>query len=77
MLTYNQQKEAINLAMQIECGTADFDYILDKMHNNQLYGINLLDFWMNFNRMTRNAIKELTYYKCRKHLEKCLEVQNG
>jgi hypothetical protein len=73
MLSYEQQKEAVNMAMQIETGTADLDYILNRIASNHVYGVNLLEFWMNFNQMTRNAIKQLTYHKCRLHLEKCME----
>lgn len=74
MLTYEQQKEAVNLAMKIETGTIDMDNVLDVFKDNPDLALNVVDFWWSFNKMTRNAINLLTYHKCRRHLEKCLEV---
>lgn len=72
LLTQAQQEKAINLAMQIETGTADFDQILKDFQKYPNLANNMLYFWYGFNEMTQNAIKILTEYKCRKHLERCL-----
>lgn len=72
LLTKSQQEKAINLAMQIETGTADYDQILKDFKKYPNLANNMLYFWYGFNEMTQNAIKILTEYKCRKHLEKCL-----
>lgn len=74
MLTYEQQKEAVTLAMQIETGTADLDKILNDFQTYPNLANNLVHFWWFFNDMTRNAIAILVDYKSRKHLERCLKV---
>lgn len=74
MLTVEQQKEAVNLAMKIETGTIDMDNVLDVFKNNRQLAFDVVSFWWSFNKMTRNAIDILSYHKCRQHLEKCLEV---
>ena len=72
MLTKQQQEMAVNLAMQVECGTADYEQILESFKKYPNLSTNVLYFWYNFNDMTKNAIKRLHEYKCRKHLESCL-----
>ncbi|MCM1338775.1 MAG: hypothetical protein NC191_03795 [Muribaculaceae bacterium] len=74
MLTYEQQKEAVTLAMQVETGTADFDKILNDIQTDQNYGTELVHFWWFFNNMTRNAVRRLVHYKLSSQLEKCLAV---
>lgn len=74
MLTKEQQCQAINLAMQIETGTANYDEILKQFENYPNLALNLVTFWQDFDDMTRNAIKTLVNYKCVKHLNKCWEL---
>ena len=71
MLTHEQAKEAVNLAMKIETGCIDFDHLLDVLAKQPQMTEDLITFWMQFNTMTRSAIKVLVYEKCRRHLEKC------
>ena len=69
----DMKAQAINIAMGIETGTIDFDYvihILETMPNSEY----LLLFWDNFNDMTKNALARLYDYSARKHLEKCYEI---
>lgn len=72
MLTIEQQHKAVNLAMQIEIGEADYDRILKEFERYPNLGTNIITFWYGFNDMTRNALNMLVTYKCKKHLEKCL-----
>ena len=71
-LTKEQQCTALNLAMQIETGVADYDEILRQFQAYPNLAANVITFWYGFNRMTRNAVKLLVYHKHRQHLEKCL-----
>ena len=72
MLTSEQQRTAVNLAMQVETGTADFEEILKRFEEYPNLATNIITFWFGFNEMTRNALNTLVTYKCRKHLESCL-----
>lgn len=72
MLTKNQQESAINLAMQVETGTADFEEILKRFKEYPNLATNIITFWFGFNDMTRNALNRIVTYKCQRHLEKCL-----
>lgn len=74
MDTAEQQKEAINLAMKIDTGTIDIDSVLDCLDKNPSLEMKLVQFWMNFNVMTKSALTRLAYEKARRHLKRCLEV---
>lgn len=71
-LTKEQQCTALNLAMQIDTGVADYDEILKKFETYPNLATNVITFWYGFNNMTRNAVKLLVYHKRRQHLERCL-----
>lgn len=64
--------QAINIAMAIETGCIDYDYVIDVLGTmpDSKY---LILFWNNFNDMTRNALNMLYTHAARKHLEKCYE----
>lgn len=72
MLTAEQQRTAVNLAMQVECGTADFDLVLDKFEKYPNLALNIITFWFGFNDMTKSALNTLVMYKSKKYLERCL-----
>ena len=74
MLTYEQQKDAVALAMQIENGTIDLQDVLQTFQDNPNLANNLVYFWWSFNSMTRRAIDILIYQRYRMHLENCLKV---
>lgn len=65
--------QAINIAMAIETGCIDYDYVIDILGTmpDSKY---LILFWNNFNDMTRNALNMLYTHAARKHLEKCFEI---
>ena len=65
--------QAINIAMGIETGTIDYDYVLHILGTAPDSHFIVL-FWANFNDMTRNALDRLYDYAARKHLEKCWEI---
>ena len=66
--------QAINIAMAIETGTCDYDYILDILKSDPQGATPLILFWSRFNDMTRNALERLCDYKARKIIEKCYEI---
>ena len=68
----DMKASAINIAMGIETGTIDYDYVIDILGTmpDSKY---LILFWHNFNDMTRNALNLLYTYAARKHLEICWE----
>ena len=63
----------LNLAMQIETGTIDFDNVIHYMNECEEFAITLVIFLSRFNDMTRNALDRLYDYSARKHLEICWE----
>ena len=65
--------QAINIAMGIETGTIDYDYVLHILETSPDSHFIVL-FWDNFNDMTKNALNILYDYAARKHLEKCWEI---
>ena len=64
--------KAINIAMAIETGTIDYDFVLQTIYENPSESELLILFWLTFNEMTINAVKELETYKTRIFLENCL-----
>lgn len=72
MLTIEQQRTAVTLAMQVETGEADFEQILEKFKKYPNLATNIITFWFGFNEMTKNALQMLILYKSKKHLENCL-----
>ena len=64
---------AINIAMKIETGTIDYDYVIDVLGTMPDSEFVIL-FWQNFNDMTRNALNLLYTYAARKYLENCWEI---
>ncbi len=75
MLTYEEQKAAVNLAFQIETGTADYIDVLEDFALDKERAINIVDFWYSFNSMTQNALNILCYFKRRYDLEKCFNLE--
>lgn len=71
MLTAEQMREAVTLAMKIEIGDINYNYVLDTLRCNPSLATDLVYFWMTFNSMTRNAVQTLVTEKCRLHLEAC------
>ena len=74
ILNEEMKAQAINIAMAIETGTCDFDYILDILKSDPQGATPLILFWSRFNDMTRNALERLCDYKARKILETCYEI---
>ena len=66
-------REAVNMAMMIDCGTADFDAVCNFLDNNPKDAMDLIAFWIRFNDMTRRAFKRIDLYRTIKHLEACFE----
>lgn len=75
MLTIDQMREAVNLAMKIETGTIDCSCVLDVLRSNPYFANDLVYFWITFDEMTRNAFQTLVYEGCRQHCEKCLQME--
>lgn len=71
--------KALNIAMAVETGSADLDYILCHLGNAPDDVLDaIISFWNDFNDMTRNALDILT--KCAQRnididfLEKCYKL---
>lgn len=62
---------SIKVAMAIETGEADYDYIIEQIEADPIGGRMLILFLSRFNDMTRNALDLLYTHAARKHLEKC------
>ena len=75
MLTRDQACMAVNLAMQIEMRAVDFDFILETLSEDPEATSELVEFWLQFNDMTRNALSVLIIEKGRRHLERCWQIQ--
>lgn len=73
-LTDEQKREAINLAMGVECGVIEAADVLDAFEANPDIGKKVLKFWFAFNDMTRSAIQVLLIERCKMHLERCWEI---
>lgn len=75
MLTYEEQKDAVNLAFQIETGTIDYVDVLKNLAADKNRALDIVDFWYSFNAMTQNALNTLSYFKRRYDLEKCFNLE--
>lgn len=75
MLTYDEQKEAVNLAMQIETGTVDYLEVCKKFAKDKQKALDIVAFWFAFNAMTQNALNLLCYFKKRYDLGKCFNLE--
>lgn len=71
-LTKNQKCLALNLAMQVECGLVEPRKVIKAFNSDPLIARSIIDFWKEFDSMTRNALSIVIDYVQREHLENCL-----
>ena len=63
VMTKEMQADAINLAMAIDTGTIDYDFVLDTLKKENKEGSRtLIIFWYRFNEMTKSVVDKLYAY---------------
>lgn len=70
-LNEETKKVAVNLAMTIECGVYTPQQIISIVNDYPDVMVDFIDFWQEFNDMTRNAAQIVINEKCRNHITNC------
>ena len=59
-LTIEEKAICLNLAMQIEVGSVNYLEVLKAIKQDPTQWVKILNFWAEFNEMTRNVVKLLS-----------------
>lgn len=71
MLTENEKRMVVNLAMKIDIGEIPLYAVVHVFDECPLSAHQITQFWMNFNDMTKSVAERVATEKARLHLEKC------
>lgn len=71
MLTENEKRMAVNLAMKIDIGEIPLPAVVYIFDECPLSAYQITNFWMEFNDMTKSVAISVATEKARYHLEKC------
>lgn len=77
MLTENEKRMAVNLAMKIDIGEIPLPAVVYIFDECPLSAHQITNFWMNFNDMTKSVAQKVATEKTRYHLEKCYTKQDA
>ena len=77
MITEEEKRMLVTLAMRIDIGEMPAFIVVEVFDKNPISAAQIIDFWYEFNDMTRRVADYVGYEKCRKHLEKCYKIRNG
>lgn len=71
MITEEEKRMLVTLAMKIDLGIIPEWAVVEIFDNDIETANQIMDFWLSFNDMTKDVAERVGYEKCRKHLEKC------
>jgi len=71
MITEEEKRMLVTLAMRIDIGEMPAFIVVEVFDKNPVSAAEIINFWYEFNDMTRRVADYVGYEKCRKHLEKC------
>lgn len=77
MLTESEKRMAVNLEMKIDIGEIALPAVVYIFDECPLSAIQITQFWMNFNDMTKSVAERVATEKIRYHLEKCYTKQDA
>lgn len=75
-ITEDEKRMAVDLAMKIDIGEVPISLVIETFDRCPMSAAVIMDFWLNFNDMTKSVAEQVGYEKCRKHLENCYEKGN-
>lgn len=71
MITEDEKRMAINLAMKIDVGEITVNEVIKAFDKYPLSASVIMEFWCTFNEMTQQVAEKVGWERCRRHLEKC------
>lgn len=71
MITEEKKRLLVILAMRIDIGEMPASIVIEVFDKNPISAAEIIDFWYEFNDMTRRVADYVGYEKCRMYLEKC------
>lgn len=75
MITEEEKRMAINLAMKIDVGEISPVAVLVTFDNCPTAANEIIDFWLSFNEFTKSVAEYLAIEKSRMYLENCYEKE--
>ena len=75
MITEEEKRMAINLAMKIDVGEISPVAVLVTFENCPTAANEIIEFWLSFNDLTKSVAAYLATEKARMHLENCYEIE--
>lgn len=71
MITEEEKREAVKLAMKIDVGAVSPFIVVEIFDRCPDAAAEIMRFWLGFNDMTREVAELIGIERCRKHLESC------
>ena len=69
------KRNAINLAMTIECGVFPMENVLKLLREAPDVMKSIMYFWNDFNDMTKNVVRMVLHERCKTHVQNCYEKE--
>ena len=75
MITEEEKRMAVNLAMKIDTGEISPITVLITFENCPTAANEIIEFWLSFNDLTKSVAEYLAIEKSRMYLENCYEME--
>lgn len=75
MITEEEKRLLVNLAMKIDVGIVPVWAVVAKFDEDYKTACEIMKFWGEFNDMTRQVAERVGFEKCRQHLDNCYEKE--